>query len=614
MCGICGIIGQIHDRDKIVSNMMKKIRHRGPDHSGTFADENATLGFQRLSIVDLDNGQQPMYNEDGSNVIVFNGEIYNYVSLREELSRKSHQFSNQSDTEVLIHGYEEYGSELPKLLRGMFAFAIWDSTEKRLFAARDFFGIKPFYYALIDGAFVFASEIKSILEFPGYSKEVNTDALEQYLSFQYSPLRETFFKGIYKLEPGSYLIYQGGELVIKEYVDWNFAPDDSLSEEAAIKKIDEVLQDSIQAHLTGDVEIASLLSGGVDSSYIAANSGCRKTFTVGFTEDNGKYSEISYAKEFAEKMNMTNYSREISSEDFFSALPVVLYHLDEPVADASAVALYFVNQEASKHVKVLLSGEGADELMGGYNIYNESVDLAWFKFLPAPICSAIGKLARRLPNIKGKNYLIRGSKPLEARYIGNANIFSKEEKNRILKHPNGDMSPQSVTRNFYDKVSGLDDFSKMQYIDVRLWLVGDILAKADKMSMAHSMELRVPFLDKEVFEIASQLPLSSKSKNHTTKYAFRKAAESSIPLSTANKRKLGFPVPIRVWLKLDKYYNMVKTAFTGAPAREYFVTNELLSLLDAHKSGEADNSRKIWTIYTFLVWHNINFAQTPLVE
>lgn len=607
MCGICGIIGSVEEREPVLYGMMEKMSHRGPDGAGTFFDEEAALGFMRLSIVDLDHGQQPMYNEDGGIVTVFNGEIYNFSDLREELSQKSHQFSNQSDTEVLVHGYEEYGLGMLERLRGMFSFAIWDSEKKRLFAARDFFGVKPFYYTIIDHTLVFASEIKSILEFPGYEREVNADALEQYLSFQYSPLTETFFKGIYKMEAGHYLLYQDGNLEIMEYWRPELRSDASLSGGEAIREIAEVTKASVQTHLTGDVEIAALLSSGVDSSYVAANCGCKKTFTVGFSESGGRYNEIPYAQSFAEKMNLENYSREIMAEDFFKALPTVLYHMDEPLADASAVALYFVGREAAKHVKVILSGEGADELLGGYNIYNEVRDLAWFDRLPMIVRRALGRLAGRLPDIKGKNYLRRGSKSLEERYIGNANIFSKEEKDNILNRPGQGVSPQCITRKFYRQAKGLDGFSKMQYIDLRLWLAGDILLKADKMSMAHSLELRVPFLDMEVYETAKKLSLSAKSQNHVTKYAFRKAAEGSIPAKTAGKKKLGFPVPIRVWLKQDAYYSKVKSAFESPASRTYFNTGVLLSLLDEHKSGKRDNSRKIWTVYTFLVWHQIYF-------
>lgn len=436
-------------------------------------------------------------------------------------------------------------------------------------------------------------------------REVNERALEQYLSFQYSPLKETFFKGIYKLEPGHYLTYQDGKLEINRFWSPDLSPDESFTGDKAVDEIEKSLKESVGAHLTGDVEIASFLSSGVDSSYIAKHSGCKKTFTVGFSEGDGRYSEIPYAKKFADRMDMKNYSRLISSEDFFDAVPKVLYHMDEPLADASAVALYFVNKEASKHVKVVLSGEGSDELMGGYRIYNESLDLKWFKRLPKSFRRAIGGFAKILPNMKGKNYLIRGSRTLEERYIGNANVFSKEEKDELLKNSNKNVSPQNVTERFFRKAGNLDDYSKMQYIDLNLWLVGDILLKADKMSMAHSMELRVPFLDKKVFETSKRLPLSEKSKNHVTKYAFRKAAEKSLPLSTAQKRKLGFPVPIRVWLKQEEYLAKVKTAFTGAAARKYFNVNLLLKLLYDHEVGKADNSRKIWTVFTFLVWHEI---------
>ena len=602
MCGFVGFTGQLAQGESVLKNMMDAIIHRGPDSAGTHIDENISLGFRRLSIIDLDSGTQPMYNETGDIVIVFNGEIYNYQELREELINKGHVFSNNADTEVLIHGYEEYGEDLLKRLRGMFAFVIWDSKKKKLFGARDFFGIKPFYYAVVDGQLVFASEIKSILMYTPYKKEMNKDALENYLTFQYSVLPETFFKGIYKLMPSHSITFENGKVDIKRYWEPVFEPDENTGLNELVDKIDYAMQDSIKKHKISDVEVGSFLSSGVDSSYVAACFKGDKTFTVGF--DYEKYNEIDYAKALSEKIEIDNYSKLISTEEYWNILPTVQYHMDEPLADPSAVALYFVSKTAAEHVKVSLSGEGADEFFGGYNIYREPFSLRPLTRLPKPLRKFMGAVASAVPfKIKGKNYIIRGSKDVEERFIGNAFLFNEKDREKILKNPSGRYNHMELTKPYYDKVKHLDDTTKMQYIDIHFWLIGDILLKADKMSMANSLEVRVPFLDKEVFEVARHVPLKYKVTKENTKYAMRQAAHRYLPDMVAEKKKLGFPVPIRIWLRDEKYYNVVKEAFTSKAAEEFFKTDEIVKLLDEHKNGKNDNSRKIWAIYMFLVWH-----------
>lgn len=608
MCGFCGFTGSVNDSETVLTNMMNKIIHRGPDSEGKHIDDNVALGFRRLSIIDLGFGLQPMYNETGDIVIVFNGEIYNYQSLKEELIEYGHIFSNNSDTEVLIHAYEQYGEDMLKHLRGMFAFVIWDSKNNTLFAARDFFGIKPFYYAVIDGNLVFGSEIKSILEYPGYKKEVNKEALENYLTFQYSVLPETFFKGIYKLMPSHCLTYKDKNVNIKRYWEPRFEADENKKLEDIVDEIDTAMQDSIKKHKISDVEVGSFLSSGVDSSYVAACFKGDKTFTVGF--DYAKYNEIDYAKALSKKIEIDNYSKLITTEEYWDAISKVQYHMDEPLADPSAVALYFVSQTASKHVKVALSGEGADEFFGGYNIYREPEALRPITRLPRPVRKVLGGVAKALPfKVKGKNYLIRGSKDLQERFIGNAFMFNQKERELILKNPTGKYSPMEITKPFYDKVKGKDEVTQMQYIDIHLWLIGDILLKADKMSMAHSLEVRVPFLDKEVFEVARKIPTHYKVNKENTKYAMRIAANRYLPDMVAEKKKLGFPVPIRIWLKEDKFYERVKKTFESDAAKRYFKTNEIVKFLDDHKSGKNDNSRKIWTVYMFLVWHEEFFGE-----
>ena len=607
MCGFTGFTGNLDDKEQIIEKMMNRIVHRGPDSSGTHSDENVTLGFRRLSIIGVENGSQPMYNEDKSIVIVFNGEIYNYEGIKKQLIEKGHIFQSEADTEVLVHLYEEKGMDMLQDIRGMFAFVIYDMNKNELYAVRDFFGIKPFYYTQINNNLVFGSEIKSFLEYPEFKKEVNHLALENYLSFQYSVLEETFFKGVYKLMPGHYLQYKDNEIKITRYFEPMFKPEDMKLQDA-IKDVDNVLQESIKAHKISDVEVGSFLSSGVDSSYVASTFNGDKTFSVGFDYDN--YNETNYAKDLSEKIGIENFSKTISTEEYWDTIKKVQYHMDEPLADPSAIALYFVANLASQHVKVALSGEGADEFFGGYNIYKEPFDISFITILPKPIRKLLGKIAQSLPfSFKGKNLLIRASKDIEERFICNANMFSKKEREEILKNPIGKYDTTDITKPLYDKVKHLDDATKMQYIDLNLWLVGDILLKADKMSMANSLEVRVPFLDKEVFKVASKIPSDYRVNKQATKYVFRMAAKEHLDDLVATKKKLGFPVPIRVWLKEDKFYNQVKEAFLSETSKKYFNTDKIVAYLDNHKNNKGDFSRKIWTIYMFLVWHNEFFKE-----
>lgn len=611
MCGICGVIGAVEEREQILNRMMKVMEHRGPDGGDTYYADGAMLGFRRLSIIDLDSGMQPMQNEDGSMTLVFNGEIYNYQILKKMLEQKGHQFGNASDSEVLLHGFEEYQKGMLEKLRGMFSFAIWDEKRRSLFAARDFFGIKPFYYALIGDAFVFASEIKSILEFPGYEKQVNEEALEQYLSFRYSVLPETFFKGIYRLLPGHYLVYENQELKITRYFDPSLEPDRRGKLADRMRDVEEMMQRSVTRHLVSDVEVASFLSSGVDSSLIAAMSGCKKTFTVGFAHEGEKYNEITYAKDLADTLQIENMQKYITQEEYTEAIPKVMYYLDEPSGDASAIALYFLSQEAAKHVKVVLSGEGADEIFGGYNIYLEPKALHVLDWIPIGIRKRIAGRAKRLPEgVKGRNYLIRAASPLQERYIGNAYIFHAWEREALLKRSKLQQTqePKEFLEDTYAKAAELPDSEQMQYIDLKYWLPGDILQKADRMSMAHSLELRVPFLDIDVFRVARRIPHRMKTRNYTTKYVLRKVAAEYLPKSVSRKKKLGFPIPIRNWMKEDVWYNQIRERFEGETSSYYFHTEMLVELLDRHREGREDNSRKIWTVYAFLVWHEVFFG------
>ncbi len=607
MCGFVGFTNELNDATPVLQKMMDAIAHRGPDSEGKYIDKDIALGFRRLSIIDLSQGHQPLFNEDKSMVLVFNGEIYNYQTLREELISCGHEFATNTDSEVLIHGYEQWGKSLLKKLRGMFAFVIWNKNSNELFGARDFFGIKPMYYASMNGTFMFGSEIKSFLHHPHFEKVLNETALENYLTFQYSPCVETFFRGVYKLLPAHCFTYKDGKLETERYWDINFDADDEPSLDEWVDMISDTFKNSVEAHKIADVEVGSFLSSGVDSSYVAAVANVDKTFTVGFGEDE-KYNEIGYAKEFSKYIGKENISKVITPEEYWGNFAKIQYHMDEPLADPAAVALYFVCKLASERVKVVLSGEGADEIFGGYNIYKEPDDIAIYNAIPKPIRKGIGALASKLPAKRGLNFLIRRSKDLEERFIGNAYIFSEAERKDILTIKTDAPNAMEITRPFYDKVKGKDSVTKMQFLDLHLWMTGDILLKADKMSMANSLELRVPFLDKEVMALAQRIPKRYRVTKENTKFAMRKAALRACPPLTANKKKLGFPVPIRVWLKEDEYFNKVKSAFESENAKKFFDSSKLVALLNDHRDGKYDYSRKIWTVYTFLVWYEVYFG------
>ena len=605
MCGFVGYIdgGETQLMEPVLHAMADRIRHRGPDDADYYMDGEISLGFRRLSIIDLEGGRQPILNEDKSKVLMFNGEIYNYQSLREDLLKAGHVFTTKTDSEVLLHGFEEYGTDLLNKLRGMFAFIIWDKNTKTLFGARDYFGIKPFYYAKMQGTLMFGSEIKSFVEHPHFKRELNERALEGYLSFQYSPSYETFFKNVYKLPPAHYFFYKDGKMDMQRYWIPEFNAEEDKPLEYWVDEIEKTFDDSVNAHKIADVEVGSFLSSGVDSSYVACSADVDKTFTVGF--DNGeKYNEISYAKELSELIPVKNYSKTITPEEFWGNFGKIQYHMDEPLADPSAVALYFVCNTASKYLKVVMSGEGADEIFGGYNIYKEPLAVPAYDKIPFPIRRFIGKVASHLPKKSGINFLIRRGKKLEDRFIGNAYMFTEEERKKLLKIKTDAPSPAEVVKPFYDRVKDKDPVTKMQFVDLNAWMVGDILLKADKMSMANSLEVRVPFLDKKIMELAERIPLKYRVNDENTKFAMRKAALRRMPEKWAGKKKLGFPVPTRVWLKEDKYYNIVKEKFTGEVAQKYFNTDMLVKLLDDHKNGKADNSRRVWTVYTFLVWYD----------
>ncbi len=608
MCGIVGFVGARENAQTILQAMMDRIAHRGPDGQGQFLEGPVALGQRRLSIIDLDGGKQPMYNEDGSLVVVFNGEIYNFQALTAELQAAGHTFATRSDTEVLLHGYEEWGKGMLDRLRGMFTFALWDRKAETLFVARDHFGIKPlYYYQNEEGELLFGSEIKSFLDHPGFHKALNEDQLSLYLSYQYSPGEDTFFRGVKKLLPAHCLTWQGGEIKIERYWQPTFTPDEGPSLAEWEQAIADAMTESVAAHKIADVEVGSFLSSGVDSSYMAALAKVDKTFTVGFA--NKQYDETDFAKEFSAHIGVKNYAYRITPEEYWANLGRIQYHMDEPLADAASVALYFVNREAAKQVKVCLSGEGADEFFGGYNIYKEPFTVSWYDKLPLWLRRAVGAAASVLPPVPGVNFLVRRSRPLEERYIGNTNLMGERRKRQLLKNYTGRILPTDLSRPYFEQTRGQDAVTRMEYCDLNLWMVGDILLKADKMSMANSLELRVPFLDRKVFDLACRIPTSCKVSAAQTKIAMRGAAEKTIPPKTADKKKLGFPVPVRAWLREEKYAAILREAFASEAAEKFFNTAALNKMLDQHLSGKRDNWRQLWCVFIFLVWYDEYFVK-----
>ena len=655
MCGICGFTNATKDKLDILIAMCDEIKHRGPDGEGQFIENGIALGHRRLSLIDLNGGHQPMIRHGAQNMdaqiffpskadgsdfssfkkdamsIVFNGEIYNYKELRKELEALGWKFATSSDTEVLLVSYMAWGRKSLQKLRGMFAFAIHNAQTGELFCARDFFGIKPFYYTSVKSSsaeaatagsastFIFASEIKSILKHPEYKRELNLNALEQYMCFQFSALEETFFKGIFKLPAAHCMTVSAqGKVEIHKYWNPDFKVNSSLTAQEASQKIDEAIRESVKYHNVADVEVGSFLSSGIDSSYMAAclakENPDIKTFTVGFQQYSGQRDEISWAQELAQELSVKNTSKHIGEDEYWEVLPKIMWHMDEPSADPSAVALYFVDQIAATQVKAVLSGEGADEFFGGYKIYQVPLANSKLSAIPRPLLRTGAAIAKKF-GIRGANYLKRASMTPKDWYYTNANeqIFSPEEAASTLRHTRGSAAlhnrPQEIVAPAYDEAEKWDEITQMQYVDIKHWLIGDILLKTDKMAMAHSLESRVPFLDKEVFDVARQIPASLRVSDSQTKICLRDASKNAIPQAWAQKEKLGFPVPIKDYLMQDKYYNLLKDCFTSAIASKFFAEDALVKLLDEHRAGSRDNSRRVWAVYMFILWYEVYFTE-----
>lgn len=613
---MCGFAGYIHnygtfDKEEVIHKMADRIKHRGPDDAHYYIDDGIALGFRRLSIIDLEGGRQPILNEDGSLVLLFNGEIYNYQELREELIKAGHVFTTKTDSETILHGYEEYGKKILDRLRGMFAFIIWNKNTKELFGARDIFGIKPFYYYKKGKEFMFGSEIKSFLSHPNFEKELDEDMIPLYLSYEYSPDERTIFKNVFKLPGAHCFTYKNGELKVERYYKIEYKIEDDKSLEYWEDAITKEFTESVSMHQIADVEVGCFLSSGVDSSYVVKeiSKGTKKvkTFSVGYEEE--KYSELPYAQDFSNVIGVPNIANKVSADEFFDAVPEIQYYMDEPLPNPSEIPLYFLAKNARRYVKVVLSGEGADELFGGYPMYLAGGHFDHYSHkVSRPVRKVLGTVAKHCPNFKGKNFLVRGAMEPYQRFMRANYVFQSAERQKFLKRPIASKVPEEYSKRYFDEVSNLDEPTQLQYVDMHTWMIYDILLKADRMSMANSLELRVPFLDKKMLELSTRIPSRYRAANETTKIALRGAAIKQLPERTANKKKLGFPVPLNDWLREDKYYNKVKAAFQSDIAEKFFVTSELMKLLDDHKSGKALNMQKIWSFYTFILWYEQFFV------
>lgn len=621
MCGLLGMLSGHSDAPNYVDAIKRALpcmRHRGPDDAGTWNDDDVVFGFNRLSIIDLEHSHQPLRWGPPENperyALTFNGEIYNYVELREELQDHGYEFRTSGDSETIVVGYHHWGEEVVEHLRGMFAIAVWDSEKRTLFLARDQFGIKPLFYATTEKGTVFSSEKKCILELaPELGLELDLDrrAIEHYVDLQYVPEPETLHSQIRRLESGcTATILPGGKVMDNRYFRPRFEVTKvpAGKEQDLFDRIARVLEDSVEKHMRADVTVGSFLSGGIDSTAIAALAKRHNpnllTFTTGFEREG--YSEVDVAAESAEAIGAEHIVKVVSPEEYAEAIPRIMWYLDDPVADPSLVPLYFVAREARKHVKVVLSGEGADELFGGYTIYKEPLSLAPFEKLPSPLLKGLNHLGAILPEgMKGKSLLQRGTTPMEERYYGNARSFNFEQLQRVLPWAKREWDHREVTAPIYAQSRHMDPVARMQHLDLFTWMRGDILVKADKINMANSLELRVPFLDKEVFRVAESIPHDLKIAHGTTKYALRKAMEQIVPPHVLHRKKLGFPVPMRHWLAGDELYGWAQDTITESQTEDIFDKAAVLEMLKEHRDGVSDHSRRLWTVLAFMVWHGI---------
>ncbi|AVK99720.1 asparagine synthase (glutamine-hydrolyzing) [Pediococcus inopinatus] len=611
MCGFVGYLNQTDVDTDVIKSMADRIKHRGPDDEAYFQNEDASLGFRRLSIIDLAHGKQPMLNATKTKVLTFNGEIYNYQEIREELKALGYKFQTDVDSEVLIHGYDAWGPELLQKLRGMYAFVIYDMEKKEVFGARDHFGIKPLYYYDDGTSFLWGSEIKAFLDHPKFVKEFNERLLPIHLSFEFIPSKETMFKNVFKLLPGTYFLHKNGKTETHTYYKFNYDHiDNSQTVEGDAKQIRGIVKDSVKAHMIADVEVGSFLSSGIDSSYVLAEAAKLKpiqSFSLGFNDS--KYSELSYSTEFAKEIHQQNTPLTMDGDDYFDILPTIMYYMDEPLSNPSAMQLYYLSKGTREHVKVALSGEGADEFFGGYNTYLEAFPFERYqKWVPQFVRTGLAKLVQNLPRFHGKRFLVRGAEPLSERYYRVNYVFDKHERDEILRDPSINVDSGEYTKHIFDEVKGKDEMTQMQYFDINTWLPFDILHKADRMSMANSLEVRTPLVDKEVAKFAATMPVNTRIHKDETKISLRTAAESELPERVAKKEKMGFPSPIASWIKEDKYRKRIETAFNSDVAKKFFKPEALMHILHEHINGKS-SMQKIFTIYTFILWYEVFFPE-----
>lgn len=626
MCGFVGFIDEndrTYDHRAAIVAMADAIAHRGPDSEGYFEDGRTALGFRRLAIIDLAGANQPLYNEDRSLVLVFNGEIYNYRELRRQLIAAGHAFSTEGDAEVVLHGFEQWGEDVLDRLRGMFAFALYRPAAGELFCARDAFGIKPLYYADDGERLLFGSEIKGLLPHPRFHRVLNERRLAHWLCMEYLPDEETLFEGVRKLPAGHWLRWRDGRLECGRWFAPRFAPDGNRSLEESAEAIEATLRESVAAHAIADVDVGCFLSAGVDSSLVAQEASRimeARTFTIGWGE--GRYSELDAAAAFARATGLPNEGCTLDADRFFASVPAVQYAMDEPLPNPSAVPLYHLCAHAAKSVKVVLSGEGADELFGGYPYYQECLAYGPYMAVPSPVRRVLAGAARQLSEgTHGRRFLLRGAHPLSERYIRLEYNFTWAEALGLLApevgaHCAAAPAPWELAAPLFAEIENggkgrkgaPDEVTAMQTADILTWMQQDILLKADKMSMASSLELRVPFLDREVFALASTLPTSQRVGRCETKIALRAAAARTLPKATAAMPKQGFITPLAQWLREEPWHSQVREVLNSDRARRFFRADRLNALLDEHQRGPRSHMKKIWAAYCFLIWHEQYFG------
>ena len=613
MCGICGLVsaGRAPDIDT-VARMSGRLVHRGPDDDGLFCEGPAALAARRLSIIDLTHGHQPIENEDGSAVVVQNGEIYNYRELKRELEGGGHRFATGCDTEVLVHGYEEWGDAFVERLRGMFAVALWDKRRRRLLLARDRFGIKPLYYRHAGGDFSFASELKAMLEQPGFSREIDPKAVAAYLAFNSIPAPLTIFAEARKLPPGHLLTWEAGEVELRRFARPGPVPTDEVRQGSATElaaELREVLDDSIRAHLVADVPVGVLLSGGVDSGGIAALASRHtgeplRTFSIGFEE--AGFDELSRARLVAERYR-TDHHELVLRPDAVELLPKLVEAFDEPFGDSSALPTYLVSQLAAEHVKTAMSGEGGDELFGGYYTYVADLlarRVGHLAALARPLAEALPSRTDRVGfDYKAKRFARAAALPPLERHHGWKEIFSPGARTELAGPDATAWDPLDLYRERYAETAGAEPLARMQDVDLGIYMVDDLLVKTDRLSMSHSLELRVPFLDPKVADFAFSLPTKLKVRGFAKKRLLRGALEPLLPREIVHGRKQGFSIPIAAWLRgpLEPFAREVLAP--SAVARQGLLDPAAVTpLLDRHCAGREDLSRQIWGLMALTLW------------